>query len=121
MIKLNSFVKESLRFITPIVGLPHKCHLLMDINSKCINFCDTNNDEELQGQNPTEFHAYHYLECNSPATKLECRKLACPGRTFAVNQIKIFIHKILKYVVRTNNEEIEPKRRYLGPFPLPVK
>ncbi|RIB14749.1 hypothetical protein C2G38_2194164 [Gigaspora rosea] len=89
MIKLNSFVKESLRFITPIVG-----------RIASINFCDTNNDEELQGQNPTEFHAYHYLECNSPATKLECN---------------FFI------IWRTNNEEIEPKRRYLGPFPLPVK
>ncbi|CAG8676944.1 16180_t:CDS:2, partial [Gigaspora rosea] len=139
MIKLDSFVKESLRFITPILGLPHKC-----ISKSCytfangyqipsgriasINFRDTDNDEELQGQNPTEFSAYHHLERNSPATKLERNflsfgggKLACPGRTFAVNQIKIFIHKILlKYDVRTNNEEIEPKRRYFGPFPLPV-
>ncbi|RIB29026.1 cytochrome P450 [Gigaspora rosea] len=139
MIKLDSFVKESLRLITPIVGLPRKC-----ISKSCytfangyqipsgriafINFRDTDNDEELQGQNPTEFRAYRHLERNSPATKLERNflsfgggKRACPGRTFAVNQIKIFIHKILlKYDVRTNNEEIEPKRRYFGPFPLPV-
>ncbi|RIB27735.1 cytochrome P450, partial [Gigaspora rosea] len=140
MIKLDSFVKESLRFFfSPIVGMPHKC-----ISKSCytfangyqipsgriayINLCDTNNDEELQGQNPTEFRAYRHLERNSYATKLERNflafgggKHACPGRNFAVNQIKIFLHKILlKYDVRTNNEEIEPKRRYFGPFPLLV-
>ncbi|RIB29030.1 cytochrome P450 [Gigaspora rosea] len=138
MIKLDSFVKESLRLFSPIVSLPHKC-----ISKPCytfangyqipsgrmafINFLDTDNDEELQGQNPTEFRAYRHLERNSPATKVERNfltfgggKHACPGRAFAVNNIKIFIHKILlKYDVKTNNKEIEPKR-YFGPFPLLV-
>ncbi|RIB29029.1 cytochrome P450 [Gigaspora rosea] len=126
MIKLDSFVKESLRFLAPIVGIPHKC-----ISKSCYTFANgyqIPSDEELQGQNPTEFRAYRHLERNSPATKLERNYLsfgggkhACPGRTFAVNQIKIYIHKILlKYDVRTNNKEIESKRRYFGPFSLLV-
>ncbi|RIB04368.1 cytochrome P450, partial [Gigaspora rosea] len=139
MIKLDSFVKESLRFNTPIIDLPHKC-----ISKSCytfangyqipsgrivsINFCDTNNDEELQGQNPTEFCAYRHLERNSPAAKIERNflifgggKHACPARNFAVKKIKIFMHEILlKYDVKINNEEIKSKRRYLGPYPMPV-
>ncbi|CAG8821082.1 3990_t:CDS:2, partial [Gigaspora margarita] len=139
MVKLDSFVKESFRFTSPIVALPHKCisksyytfangYQVPSGRIVSLNLHDTYNDEELQGQNPTEFYAYCHLERNSPATKLERNYLsfgggkhACPGRTFAVNEIKIFIHKILlKYDVRTNNEKIETKKRYTGPYIVPV-
>ncbi|KAF0512131.1 cytochrome P450 [Gigaspora margarita] len=130
MVKLDSFVKESLRFINPIVTLPHKCisksyftfangYQIPSGRIVGLNFRDTNNDEELQGQNPTEFYAFRHLERNSPATKLERNfltfgggKHACPGRALAINEIKIFIHKVLlKYDVRTDNKEIEAKKK----------
>ncbi|KAF0454377.1 cytochrome P450 [Gigaspora margarita] len=139
MVKLDSFVKESLRFSTSIVGLPHKCisksyytfangYQVPSGRIVNLNFSDTNNDEELQGQNPTEFHAYRHIKHNSPATKLERNflifgggKHACPGRSLAINEIKVFLHQILlKYDVRTDIEEIRPKRKYLGPFPVPI-
>ncbi|CAG8808086.1 36500_t:CDS:2 [Gigaspora margarita] len=85
---------------------------------------DTNNNEELQGQNSTEFHAHHYWEHNSPITKLKYniltfrgRKHVCLGRALAINEIKVFLHKILlKYDVSTDHEEIGPKRRYFCPL-----
>ncbi|RIB09669.1 cytochrome P450 [Gigaspora rosea] len=139
MVKLDSFVKESLRFTSPIVALPHKCisksyytfangYQVPSGRIVSLNLLDTYYDEELQGQNPTEFYAYRHLERNSPVTKLERNflsfgggKHACPGRTFAVNEIKIFIHKILlKYDVRTNNEKIESIKRYIGPYLVPI-
>ncbi|CAG8764687.1 24820_t:CDS:2 [Gigaspora margarita] len=140
MVKLDSFVKESLRFSNgPIVGLLHKCisksyyafangYQVPSGRIVYLNFVDTNNNEELQGQNPTEFDAYRHLKRNSSATKLERNflvfgggKHACPGRSFVINEIKMFLHKVmLKYDVRTDTEEIGPKRRYLGPFPAPL-
>ncbi|CAG8564777.1 17332_t:CDS:2 [Gigaspora margarita] len=139
MVKLDSFVKESLRLSNPITGLPHKCisksyftfanrYQVPRGRIVSLNYHDTNNDKELQGQNPIEFRAYHHLEHNSPATKLECnflifggRKHACPGKALAVNEIKVFLYKVLlKYNIRTDNEEIGPKRRYLGPAPAPI-
>ncbi|CAG8637105.1 14086_t:CDS:2, partial [Dentiscutata heterogama] len=84
MVKLDGFVKESLRFLTRhrMIGLPHKCisksyYTLANgyqIPNGCIvliNIIDTHNDEGIQGQNPTEFYAYRHLERNSPATKLD--------------------------------------------------
>ncbi|CAG8854427.1 15458_t:CDS:1, partial [Gigaspora margarita] len=48
-------------------------------------------------------------------------KHACPGRALAINEIKMFIHKILlKYDVKTDNKEIEAKKRYLGPIHIPA-
>ncbi|RIB11568.1 hypothetical protein C2G38_1919034, partial [Gigaspora rosea] len=48
-------------------------------------------------------------------------KHACPGRALAVSEIKMFLHKILlKYNVRTDNEAIGPKGKYLGPFLAPI-
>ncbi|CAG8814108.1 12895_t:CDS:2, partial [Gigaspora rosea] len=101
MVKLDSFIKESLRLSDPIIFLSHKCIFKSyytfangyQVPKGCLvslNYCDTNNDEELQGQNPTEFRAYRHLDHNSPATKLERNflafgggKHACPGRALA--------------------------------------
>ncbi|RIB13089.1 cytochrome P450 [Gigaspora rosea] len=129
MVKLDSFVKESLRCDSDIVTLPHKCisksyytfangYQVPSGRIVSLNYYDTNNDEELQGQNPTEFYAFRHLERNSPAIKLERNflkfgggKHACPGRTLAVNEIKMFIHKVLlKYDVRIDTKEIETKK-----------
>ena len=64
-------------------------------------------DEELQGQNPNEFDALRHLKKNS-ATRVERNYLpfglgkhACPGRHFAVNEIKFALHHLLlKYDIK---------------------
>ncbi|CAG8598077.1 25166_t:CDS:10 [Cetraspora pellucida] len=140
MVKLDSFVKESLRLSNGIVALPHKCisesyytfengYQIPRGRIAILNIIDTNRDVELQGQNPEEFHANRHLERNSPATRLERNflvfgggKHACPGRALAVNEIKIFLHKVLlKYDVRTETGEDIPIKKYLGPIPRPIK
>ncbi|CAG8499929.1 28852_t:CDS:10, partial [Racocetra persica] len=84
MVKLDSFIKESLRLSNSIVGLPHKCisesyytfengYQIPRGRIAILNIIDTNRDEELQGQNPEEFYAYRHLERKSSATKLEQR------------------------------------------------
>ncbi|KAF0561628.1 cytochrome P450 [Gigaspora margarita] len=128
IIKLDSFVKESLRFFNPVVGLLHKyiskSYYIFANGYQVPSGHDTNNNEELKGQNFTEFHAHHHLEHNSPITKLKYniltfrgRKRVCLGRALAINEIKVFLHKILlKYDVRTDHEEIGSKRRYFCPL-----
>ncbi|RIB24499.1 cytochrome P450 [Gigaspora rosea] len=140
MVKLDSFVKETLRLSSGIVGLPHKCiskssyytfangYQIPSGSLVMVNFIDTNNDEELQGQNPTEFYAYRHLERNSPAIKLERNflsfgggKHACPGRALAVNEIKVFLHKVmLKYDIKADTEGIQ-RRKFFGPLASLVK
>ncbi|CAG8648820.1 4381_t:CDS:2, partial [Scutellospora calospora] len=138
MVKLYSFVKESLRFTSRVVALPHKCvtkshytfengYQIRNGTVVMVNMLDTAYDEELQGQNPTEFKAYRHLDRNSPATKLERNfiifgggKHACPGRSLAVNEVKVFLHKVmLKYNVSIENEKV--MKKYLGPIPRMFK
>ncbi|CAG8518661.1 4896_t:CDS:10 [Dentiscutata heterogama] len=138
MVKLDSFVKESLRFSGGLVGLQHIClskpyytfangYQIPSGRLVNVSLSDTNNDEELQGQNPTEFYGYRHLNRNSPATKIERNfltfgggKHACPGRALAVNEIKVFLHKVmLKYDIRAGTGDI--KRRYFGPVSGPRK
>ncbi|CAG8463392.1 11222_t:CDS:10, partial [Dentiscutata heterogama] len=83
MMKLDSFIKESLRVSASfVVGVEHLCtsksyytfinrYQVPNGRLVYINFTDTNQNEGLQGQNPTEFYAYRHLERNSSATKLE--------------------------------------------------
>ncbi|CAG8708471.1 7619_t:CDS:1, partial [Scutellospora calospora] len=83
-----------------------------------LNYVDTTNDEDLQGQNPSEFYAYRNLERNSSAAKVERNfltfgggKHACPGRFLAVNEVKMILHKImLKYNIRTESGKALPYR-----------
>ncbi|CAG8464066.1 10196_t:CDS:10, partial [Scutellospora calospora] len=132
MVKLDSFVKESLRLAINIISLSHKCisksHYTFENGYQIpsgriaiLNYVDTINDEGLQGHNPSEFYAYRHLERNSSATKVERSfltfgggKHACPGRFLAVNEIKMIVHKIiLKYHIRTESGKVMPYR-YAG-------
>ena len=74
-------------------------------------------DEELQGQNPNEFNAFRHVKKNSSATRVEksylpfgLGKHACPGRHFAISEIKVVLHHLLlNYDIRkVNNEKIRP-------------
>ncbi|RIB03613.1 cytochrome P450 [Gigaspora rosea] len=124
MVKLDSFIKESLRIAKAIIRLPHKCiskpyytftngYQIPYGRVVYLNVVDTHHDEELQGQNPTEFYAYRH---DSPATKVERKYLvfglgkhACPGRSLAVNEMKMLLHNlILKYDIKS--ETINPIR-----------
>ncbi|RGB29953.1 cytochrome P450 [Rhizophagus diaphanus] len=128
MEKLDSFIKETMRVNVNNVALQHKTlssyftfsngyqvpkGRLVNIRSGEIHL-----DKELQGQNADEFNAFRYLKKNSPATRADksfltfgLGKHTCPGRHFAVNEIKVALHYLLlKYDIKKSNiEKIKPK------------
>ncbi|PKB98903.1 cytochrome P450 [Rhizophagus irregularis] len=135
MKKLDSFIRESLRLTGFIAGLQHS--VLKDYtfsnglqvpngHSVEIYFDDIHQDELLQGPNPKSFEPFRHVDANVPASKIGKNfilfgggKHACPGRHFAINEIKFFMHNaILKYNFRTESGKIEEKKR-IGPLTIP--
>ena len=79
---------------------------------------EIHSNEELQGQDPNEFNAFRYLNKDSPATLVEqsylifgLGKHACPGRFFAINEIKVALHYLLlNYnIKKSRDKKIEHK------------
>ncbi|PKY43556.1 cytochrome P450 [Rhizophagus irregularis] len=135
MKKLDSFIRESFRLTGFIAGLQHS--VLKDYtfsnglqvpngHSVEIYFDDIHQDELLQGPNPKSFEPFRHVDANVPASKIGKNfilfgggKHACPGRHFAINEIKFFMHNaILKYNFRTESGKIEEKKR-IGPLTIP--
>jgi cytochrome P450 len=136
MEKLDSFVKESLRHNVDIITLPHY------MVSKSFTFSNgytipegrlTGNysdsllkSKEAFGDDAEEFKPFRFVNTNSPATKVDrsyivfgSGKFACPGRFFAINEIKLLLHElILKYKISTKSGKIEEKT-FIGPFAKP--
>ncbi|RIB08159.1 cytochrome P450 [Gigaspora rosea] len=134
MVKLDKFVKESLRLNIDITNVAHKCiskpyytfengYQVPNGRMIYVNFMSLAMDEELQGQNSKEFYAYRH---DSPAIKLDHNYLvfgsgkhACPGRFLAVIVPKIFLHMVmLRYNVRTETGKMKPQK-YTGPTVRP--
>ncbi|GES74477.1 cytochrome P450 [Rhizophagus clarus] len=135
MKKLDSFVRESFRLSGHIVSLEHV--VLKDYTfsnglqvpkDRIVNIYaeDVYQDESLQGPNPKSFEPFRHVDVNASAAKIGKNYLsfgggkhACPGRYFAINEIKFFMHNmILNYNFRTASGKIE-KRRMIGPMALP--
>ncbi|CAB4490157.1 unnamed protein product [Rhizophagus irregularis] len=135
MKKLDSFIRESLRLTGHILALDHSVlkdytfsnglQLPKDHIVK-IYVDDIYQDELLQGPNPKSFEPFRHVDTNVPASKIGKNfmlfgggKHACPGRHFAINEIKFFLHNIiLKYNICTKSGKIEGRRMY-GPTAYP--
>ena len=82
-------------------------------------------NEKAQGPNPNEFNAFRHLDKNFPAALVERNyltfglgKRACPGRSFAINGMKVTLHYLLlKYHIRNVDNENKPK--VFGPYTFP--
>ncbi|CAB4479470.1 unnamed protein product [Rhizophagus irregularis] len=128
MEKLDSFIKETLRVNVNNVALQHKTlssyftfsNGYQVPKGRLVNICsgEIHSDKELQGQYADEFNAFRYLKKNSPATRADksfltfgLGKHTCPGRHFAVNEIKLTLHYLLlKYdIKKASIEKIKPK------------
>ncbi|PKK70759.1 cytochrome P450 [Rhizophagus irregularis] len=80
----------------------------------------------LTGPNPKSFEPFRHIDKNAPASKISknfvlfgAGKHACPGRYFAISEIKFFMHNIiLKYNIRTESGKIEGRKLY-GPTAYP--
>ncbi|RIB23040.1 cytochrome P450 [Gigaspora rosea] len=131
MIKLDCFLKESFRYSSDIATLPHTVvgdsytfsngttvpkdrDVYLYSNDIAFNnkfFRETSNEFQSK-RHITSFS--NSTTVHSPATKVdrsfitfEGGKHACPGRFFAVNEIKMCLHKlILKYNISTESGKI---------------
>ncbi|RIB23035.1 cytochrome P450 [Gigaspora rosea] len=133
MVKLDCFLKESFRHSSDIAMLPHTVVSNSYTFSNGITVPkgrdvylysqDTAFNNKLYGETSYEFQPKRHITSfsngktvHSPATKVDRSfitfgggKHACPGRFFAVNEIKICLHKlILKYNIRTESGKIVP-------------
>ncbi|PKY57052.1 cytochrome P450 [Rhizophagus irregularis] len=100
MKKLDSFIRESLRLTGHILALDHS--VLKDYTFS-------------NGLQLPKDHTMNCVDTNVPASKIGKNfmlfgggKHACPGRHFAINEIKFFLHNIiLKYNICTKSDKIE--------------
>ncbi|GBC03693.1 hypothetical protein RclHR1_05270002 [Rhizophagus clarus] len=128
MVKLDHFIKETLRLNRHDVSLPHKNlsevftftngyqipkGRIVQVVTRHIHHNST-----TYGPNPEKFNPDHHVK--SPATRPERNflafgmgKNACPGRYFAINEVKLSMHYILlNYNVRNaSGKYIEQKRK----------
>ncbi|RHZ70082.1 hypothetical protein Glove_275g82 [Diversispora epigaea] len=130
MVKLDSFVRESFRNFGTVVAVPHRCldESYTFKNGKTIPkgrivqtyLMDIHYNTTAYGPEPKSFLPYHGLKNNFSASKTDKNyftfgsgKRACPGRFFAVHEIKMGMHKIiLNYHIKTPSGKIEKKIRY---------
>ncbi|RHZ60191.1 hypothetical protein Glove_357g5 [Diversispora epigaea] len=135
MVKLDSFVRESFRTFDNIASEPHRCMEPFTLkNGMTIPkgrivqtyLMDIHYNPEAYGPEPRTFFPNHGLENNLSASRTDKNlfmfgsgRHACPGRFFAVNEIKVGLHKIiLKYQVKTPSGKTEKKIR-VGPVAYP--
>ncbi|RIA87485.1 cytochrome P450 [Glomus cerebriforme] len=133
MEKLDNFIKETLRTTRGVASLPRKTisqytfsngyqipedRMVLTILQHILF------DQKAYGQDPKKFNPSHHV--NSPAYRPERNFLAfgmgrfvCPGRFFAINEIKRILHFILlKYNIKSiSGKHIESIR--IGRFVLP--
>ncbi|CAG8692551.1 448_t:CDS:2, partial [Gigaspora rosea] len=135
MVKLDCFVKESLRHSADIAIIPHT---VMSDSFTFSNGITVPKDRDIYlymkdsafsnkffGETSNEFQPKRHMTSfsngkivHSPATKVDKSfmmfgggKRACPGRFFAINEIKMCLHKlILRYNIRTESGKIVPPK-----------
>ncbi|CAG8478439.1 41327_t:CDS:10 [Gigaspora margarita] len=135
MVKLDCFVKESLRHSADIAVIPHT---VMSDSFTFSNGITVPKDRDIYlymkdsafnnkffGETSIDFQPKRHITSfangkivHSPATKVDKSfamfgggKRACPGRFFAINEIKMCLHKlILRYNIRTESGKIVPPK-----------
>ncbi|CCM03429.1 uncharacterized protein FIBRA_05560 [Fibroporia radiculosa] len=114
LVKLDSFIRECLRTSNRSIALPHKIvgmdgwelpggYVLPKGTVVNINAEDLYYAPELQGPNPREFNAWRFVGTDKVASRIGPDMIvfglgrhACPGRFFAVHELKLFVSLILK-------------------------
>ncbi|CAO3565032.1 unnamed protein product [Mortierella alpina] len=104
MVKMDSFVREYLRFRSERVELAHMAKndvflsngMMIHKGGKVlVNLRSVHQDPETQGDDPTEFQPWRFVGKGKAATKVSTDflpfgmgKHACPGRFLAIQEIK---------------------------------
>ncbi|RHZ80795.1 hypothetical protein Glove_132g16 [Diversispora epigaea] len=135
MVKLDSFMRESIRTFGDVAGLMHRCmedsftfknNTTIPKDRIVYIYLNDSFYNKAYGPEPRSFLPYYGLDNNKPATKIDknyiafgAGKHACPGRFLAISEIKICMHKlILNYHIKTESGKVDEKK-YAGPFVIP--
>ncbi|KZT00342.1 cytochrome P450 [Laetiporus sulphureus 93-53] len=126
LVKLDSFIRESFRTGGRSIALPHKIvgmdawalpggFVLPKGTVVNINTDDVYYSPELQGPNPEEFNAWRFVGTDKGAARIGpdmvafgLGRHACPGRFFAVHEMKIALSLILKRYRISFPEGVKP-------------
>ncbi|RHZ80794.1 hypothetical protein Glove_132g15 [Diversispora epigaea] len=136
MVKLDSFLRESIRNFSDVAGLMHRCmedsftfknNTTIPKDRIVYIYLNDSFYNKVYGPEPRSFQPYYGLNNNKLATKIDknyyafgAGKHACPGRFLAINEIKICVHKlILNYHIKTESGKTD-ERGYDGPYVLPL-
>ncbi|KXN64579.1 cytochrome P450, partial [Conidiobolus coronatus NRRL 28638] len=136
MVKLNSFIRESMRFrlagvtnfrfnkndwtLTNGITIPKGS--LMGVDAFSLHF-----DNELQDGSPYEFKPFRHAANGKLATKVEPQNIAfglgqhaCPGRFLAIQEISTILSVIIRnYKVSTQDGKPHPYKVVPDQFALP--
>ncbi|CAG8565208.1 793_t:CDS:10, partial [Dentiscutata heterogama] len=126
MVRLDSFIRETLRFWQPIVGLEHKTLNDFYTFSNGRNVYMYTAEIHDTDPNTNTFDGFQYVEKNFRATKTGREYIlfglgrhACPGRFFAVHTIKIALYLLIrKYKIVTESKNVV-RPVFAGSFILP--
>ncbi|EXX55456.1 sterol 14-demethylase [Rhizophagus irregularis DAOM 197198w] len=123
MEKLDSFLKEALRLTGNVCNLIHRVtgselkfsngYQLPRGSNVGIYLKNVHYDDERYGPDPNKFDGYRYLGKESPTSKVSRDFLhfgmgrhACPGRIFAINEIKMLSSILIKkYKITTKSKK----------------
>ncbi|KAF9934642.1 hypothetical protein BGZ67_003778 [Mortierella alpina] len=134
MVRMDSFVRECLRFRTVGAGLPHIAQENvslsngMTIYKGCrimVNLRSTHLNHDLQGEDADKFRPWRFVGKSKAATKVASDFLpfgmgrhACPGRFLAVQQLKtvaaIMVSRYDKIEVQDPSKKMKALRSRLG-------
>jgi cytochrome P450 len=136
MTKLNSFIRESMRFRLAGVtnfrvnktnwtlsnGITIPKGSLMAVDAFSLHF-----DNELQDGSPYEFKPFRHADNGKLATKVEPQNIsfglgqhACPGRFLAIQEISTILSVIIRnYKFSTQDGKPHPYKVIPDPFALP--
>ncbi|OZJ05603.1 hypothetical protein BZG36_01483 [Bifiguratus adelaidae] len=133
MVKLDSFVRETFRMRGDGADLPHKVISEKDCvlsNGMVVpkgeiiqlNLLEVNTDADVPGGHPEEFRPWRFVAANKNAIKVGADYLpfgmgkhACPGRFFAIQEIKTILAMIVgKYEISTP-DDVDMYPRLGGP------
>ncbi|KAF9950168.1 hypothetical protein BGZ72_008134 [Mortierella alpina] len=134
MVKMDSFVRESMRFRAERTGIPHRAKKDVVLSNGmtihkgsmvAINMHSTHQNPDMQGKNPADFRAWRFVGKGKAATKVATDflpfgmgKHGCPGRFLAIQEIKtvgaLMVSRYSKVEMQDPSKKMKALRTRVG-------
>ncbi|KAF9933011.1 hypothetical protein BGZ67_004495 [Mortierella alpina] len=134
MVKMDSFVRESMRFRADRASVPHTARRDVVLSNGMtirkgrmimVNFQSTHLNPGMQGEDPAEFRPWRFVGKGKAATKVGTDflffgmgKHACPGRFLAIQEVKtvgaLMVSRYSKIELQDPSQRMKALRSLLG-------